>query len=235
MSEQQKSGESSRNLLEQMEGGWDAPEPGSAKEKDLHAELDAAADRLVQTLDPPPVSGSRVDDLDGGWDDDEDEEEEDDEADEPELPDERLDPVAYAAAKKAREERIEAKRQRRRLKAEAKKARRKARVDAQKQKQKGKTKKARAPQKAERPASERKEPRRGSSAVAKPASASADTDDTDTDTDFATADEDAPRTRKPSPNRVASKSLLSGTNQWMLAVAVVVFVAAAIFAAVVAR
>ena len=232
MSEQQKSGESSRNLLEQMEGEWDLPKPGSGAEKDLHAHLDAAADRLVESLDPPPVSVPRMDELDGGW-DDEDEDDEEEEDDEPELPDERLDPVAYAVAKKARDERMEAKRQRRRVKAEAKKARRKARVDAQKQKQKGKTKKARAPQAPERPT---KKERRA--ALAKPARVRTDGDE-DSGIDSSASDDaeviDVPRSRKPSPNRIAKKSLLSGTNQWMLAVAVLIFVAAAIFAAVVAR
>ena len=224
--------ESSQNLLEKMEDDWDLPKPGGPEQKHAAeldaAELDAAADRLLESLDPPPVSVPNIEALDTGWGDDDDDEEEEEE-EEPELPDERLDPVAYAAAKKARDERIEARRQRRRVKAEAKKARRKARVDAQKQKQKGKTKKAKAPTRSEHPPKASTRPRAKAKAP--------DDDDAGARADEADdADEaEAPRSRKPSPNRLPSKSMLSGTNQWMLAIAVVVFVAAAVFAAVVAR
>ena len=227
--------ESSQNLLEKMEDDWDLPKPGGPEQKHAAeldaAELDAAADRLLESLDPPPVSVPNIEALDTGWgDDDDDEEEEEEEEEEPELPDERLDPVAYAAAKKARDERIEARRQRRRVKAEAKKARRKARVDAQKQKQKGKTKKAKAPTRSEHPP-------KVSKASTRPRAKAKDPDDDDAGGDEAeqTDEAEAPRSRKPSPNRLPSKSMLSGTNQWMLAIAVVVFVAAAVFAAVVAR
>ena len=235
--------ESTRNLLAEIEGDWDSPRPGATKPanptpEELHAELDAAADRLVDSLEPPPLSVRNVEELDSGWgdtdDDDEDDgdDEDDDEANEPALPDEHLDPVAYAAAKLAREERLEARRERRRAKSEAKKARRKARVDAQKSKQKGKQRKARAPQKAARP--ERK---------AKPTPRESSGDDEgereDSGDDDVAAAPAPTRTRaKAQPARSSSsatKPMLSKTNQWMLAVAVIVFIAAATFAAVVAR
>jgi hypothetical protein len=232
--------ESTRNLLDEIEGDWDTPKPRAAASPEVQAALDAAADRLVDSLDPPPVSVPTMDELDSGWDEEDEDDEEEDEEDEVELPDERLDPVAYAAAKKAREERDEARRQRRRAKAEAKKARRTARLEAQKSKQKGKQKKARAAPKPARPAKEAaKEARRNRArAAAKPALAR-DEDDTSTDT---AGEDDVEATGTPSrsraklpPSRPMKKPMLSTTNQWMLAVAVLVFVAAAIFAAVVAR
>lgn len=223
--------ESSRDLLDQIEGDWDAPRAGSPTERRMHAELDAAADRLMESLEPPPLDGPAMAELDSGWGDDDEDEEEEDEP-EPELPDERLDPVAYAAAKKARDERIEAKRARRRAKAETKKARRKARSDAQKQKQKGKTKKGRSPQKsAQPPKAERR-----AAAAAKRARASDDEDEAPS-SDDAQEDEAPSRARaKLPPSRpMKSPAMMSKTSMWMLAVAVVVFLAAAIFAAVVAR
>jgi hypothetical protein len=218
--------ESSRNLLDKIEGEWDSPSPprAAAATPEVQAALDAAAARLVDSLDPPPVSVPTMDELDSGWGEEDDEEEDEEEEIEPELPDERLDPVAYAAAKKARDEHVEARRQKRRAKAEAKKARRKARLDAQRSKQKGKAKAKKA-----RPAP-------------KPAPRSK-VDDAETD---AADDEDElqpsslpPRAKAklpPSkPMSAAKKPMLSKTNQWMLAVAVIIFLAAAIFAAVVTR
>ena len=231
--------ESTRSLLAQIEGDWDAPKSGTAKAAnptaaELHAELDAAADRLVESLDQAPIS---VRALDSGWggdhDDDTDDADDADDANEPALPDEQLDPVAYAEAKKARDERVEGRRERRRVKLEAKKARRKARVDAQKSKQKGKQRKGRPPQqqKAARPERSARPNVRESS----------DADDTDESSDDEVAETRAPvRTRaKAQPSQSSSSSatkpMLSKTNQWMLAVALIVFVAAATFAAVVAR
>jgi cobalamin biosynthesis Mg chelatase CobN len=232
--------ESTRSLLAQIEGEWDAPKSGTAKagpapsrpptEEELHAELDAAADRLVGSLEPPPLE-----ELDSGWGDSEDEADDTDDADdanEPALPDEQLDPVAYAEAKKARDERVEARKERRRAKVEAKKARQKARALAQKSKQKGKQRKARPPQqKAARPERSAKPNVRESS----------DADDGDESSEEEVADTRAPaRTRAKAQSSSlssssAQKPMLSKTNQWMLAVAVIVFVAAATFAAVVAR
>ena len=239
--------ESTRNLLEQIEGEWDSPEPGEprkAPSPEIQAALDAAADRLTEALDPPPISVPTMDELDSGWggeEEDEDDGEDEEDEIEPELPDERLDPVAYAAAKKARDERVEAKRQRRRLKVEAKKARRRARLDVQKQKQKGKQKKARNPAadaaKAKATAkAEAKAARNAArtSAARSTASASADADVKSDDTDDVAS---APSRAKAklSPSKPMAKGGLSKTNQWMLAIAIVIFVAAAIFAAVVAR
>ena len=234
--------ESTRNLLAEIEGDWDSPRPGhlptrraALRRDELHAALDAAADRLVDSLDPPPVSVRNVEELDSGWgdtDEDDDDEEEDDEANEPELPDERLDPVAYAEAKKARDERIEARRERRRAKAEAKKARRKARAEAQKSKQKGKQRRRkRPPQKARASGAFGQAARRARAQ----ATTTRERDDS--------GDEDVAPTPAPCASRAkaqlasssATKPMLSKTNQWMLAVAVIVFIAAAIFAAVVAR
>ncbi len=226
--------ESSRNLLAEIEGDWDSPRPPrAAATPEVQAALDAAAARLVDSLDPPPVSVPTMDELDSGWgaEDDDDGEEEDDE-DEPELPDERLDPVAYALAKQAREERIEALRVRRRAKEAAKKARRKARLDAQRSKQKGKQKKARpAPPPARPSKEERKRARRDA--------------DGEPSTDGGIDDEaeelqpsslpSRPKKLPPSKPMSGTKPMLSKTNQWMLAVAVVIFLAAAIFAAVVTR
>jgi hypothetical protein len=75
---------------------------------------------------------------------------EDDEPEEPEepeqpLPDEHLDPVAYATAKKAREAREEAQRERRKVRAEAKKQRQALRAAQVREKQKTKQKRAGKP------------------------------------------------------------------------------------------
>ncbi|MDB5217993.1 MAG: hypothetical protein JWO86_5920 [Myxococcaceae bacterium] len=235
--------ESSRNLLDKIEGDWDSPSPPrAAATPEVQAALDAAAARLVDSLDPPPVSVPTMDELDSGWDEEDEEDDEEDDEDEPELPDERLDPVAYALAKKAREERIEARRARRRAKVEAKKARRKARIDAQRSKQKGKQKKARPAPKPARPSKEERNRARKAAAAE---SRTRGTDDDHTTTGEGADDDDelqpsslpsrAKAKLPPSKPMSGSKPMLSKTNQWMLAVAVVIFLAAAIFAAVVTR
>ncbi len=227
--------ESTRSLLAQIEGEWDAPKSGTAKAAnptaaELHAELDAAADRLVESLNPPPVSVRNVEELDSGW-GDTDDDDDDDDANEPALPDEQVDPVAYAEAKKARDERIEARQERRRAKVEAKKARRRARVDAQKSKQKGKQRKARPPQ----PTAARPE------RSAKPGvRESSDADESDVFEKEDVAEVRAPvraraKAQSSQSSSSATKPMLSKTNQWMLAGALIVFIAAATFAAVVAR
>jgi hypothetical protein len=237
--------DSSRNLLDKIEGEWDSPSPPrAAATPEVQAALDAAAARLLDSLHPPPVSVPTMDELDSGWGEEDDEEEEEEEEEvEPELPDERLDPVAYAEAKKARDERVEARRQKRRAKADAKKARRKARLEAQRSKQKGKQKKARPAPKPARPSKEERNRTRKAAAAARAKTDDDDDDETDTADD---EDEDelqpsslpsrAKAKLPPSkPMTSGSKPMLSKTNQWMLAVAVVIFLAAAIFAAVVAR
>ncbi len=114
--------ESNPALLDNVDGGWEEDENESASSE---------ADMRASTPDIAAV--------DSAW-GDEDDEEEEEEAEEP-LPDEALDPVAYAAAKKAREEREEARRQRRKLRAEAKRQKQKERAEAARQKQKAKQKK----------------------------------------------------------------------------------------------
>jgi hypothetical protein len=225
--------DSTRNLLAAIEGDWDALDldaSPSAASPETRAALDAAADRLVDSLDPPPISVPTMDELDSGWGlgEDEEEEEEDEEEDEEELPDAALDPVAYAAARNARDARLEARRERRRAKADAKKARRKARAEAQKQKQKGKSRKARPPGAGARAGArtEAKAIARG----AKDAGEQGEPDEQDEqDEPVATT---LARARGKTP---PSKAMLSKANQRMLAVAIVVFVAAALFAAAVAR
>jgi hypothetical protein len=239
--------DSSRNLLDKIEGDWDSPSPPRAAATgvpaSVQAELDAAADRLIESLHPPPVSVRTMEELDSGWDEDDEEEDDEEEEVEPELPDERLDPAAYAVAKKARDERVEARRQKRRVKAEAKKARRKARLEAQRSKQKGKQKKARpAPKPARPPKEERNRARKAAAAATRAqgddnedAQAEADGDDDDELQPSSLPSRARAKLPPSKPMTAASKPMLSKTNQWMLAVAVVIFLAAAIFAAVVAR
>lgn len=228
--------EARRKMLAELERAWDdTPRPPGASEAadvtaqsvkpptaEMRAALDAAADRLVESLDPPPVSVPSMDDLDSGWGAEQEEEDDDDEeeqpASEPELPDEKLDPVAYAEAKKAREDRASALRERKRMKAEAKKARRKARLGAQKSKQKAK--KARPPAPV-RPAKEQKK--------------AAERADATTDDDALEAAAVPSQRAKSPPSRLAKKSMLSSTNTWMLGIALAIFIAAAIFVAVITR
>lgn len=178
--------ESTRNLLAEIEGGWGTPSPPGVDDA-APAPLDAAA----------PASTPNVDALDDGWLDDLFPDDEDDEADdadeepEPELPDERLDPVAFAEAKKAREERAARRKEKRRAKAEAKRARQKARGAAARQKQK--TKKSR--------------PSTAKAETAKPAAKSDDADRSSS-RDVADAAHDAPAPKEvaePRPRRVAPK------------------------------
>ena len=244
--------EARRKMLAELEGSWDTPKPDVVAQvagqpqqpptPEMQAALDAAADRLVESLDPPPVSVPSMDELDSGWgaekdDDEEDDEPEEAEEPEPELPDEKLDPVAYAAAKQARDERAAATRERRRVKAEAKKARRKARMDAAKGKQKGKQKKARPPAVA-RSAKEAKAQARADALAASRRAKAAAADD-------ATSDDDEPieaagvpsraRAKAPPSRLMEKKPMLSATNAWMLGIALAIFIAAAIFVAVVTR
>src|SRR5262245_35238099 len=99
--ENQEKRESTRNLLEQLEGGWDVAESGGAPPQ----------------VPQEPQSSPSLDELDARWgddlfgeDDDDEDGEEDEVAEEPELPDERADPVAYAEAKRAREQRADERR-----------------------------------------------------------------------------------------------------------------------------
>jgi cobalamin biosynthesis Mg chelatase CobN len=110
---------------------------------------------------------------------------------------------------------MKARRERRRAKLEAKKARQRARVDAAKGKQKSKSKKA-------RPAA----PAAPIKKIKRPRVEAADAD----------ASEPIAREEKTSSSITKTKrSALSGKSTWILALAVVVFVAAAIYAALVSR
>ena len=237
-----------RKLLAEIESSWDSPKPGAVTASplqpptpEMQAALDAAAHRLVDSLDPPPISVPGMDELDSGW-EEEDEDDDEPEESEPELPDERLDPVAYAAAKQARDQRIEGRRERKRVKAEAKKLRRRARAEAAKVKQKGKTKTARPPAVAQAAKvakakaradlvarSRRAKLANGDDEVEDPSAA-----EPEADADIADLSSRA-RAKAPPSRPMAKKPMLSGTNTWMLAIALLVFVAAAIFAAVVTR
>src|SRR5690348_4873533 len=101
--------DSSRDLLEELEDGWATPPaPGASSVKAESAR--PSEETRESDKDKDHDDKDDVDALDEGWldeffpenDDDEDDEPEEEE---PELPDERLDPQAFALAKKAREER----------------------------------------------------------------------------------------------------------------------------------
>lgn len=224
--------ESTPNLAD-LESGWATPRGLEVAPKAVEAPADEepGADE-----DDPTEGRSSTPDLeavDKGWlddlFDDEADEEADEDEDEDELPDERLDPEAYAAAKKAREERAEARRVRRKAKLEAKRARQKARIEEARARQKGKAQKARSGKpKATNAKGKRPKPARTGPilTVATP------------------ADGEAPESLPPASGRVrkgTGRQLTSDAppkvaTQWkLLAVAIVVFLAAAAFAAVISR
>ena len=232
--------EARRKLLAELEGTWTPStgtvgtdvtgEPVQAPTAEMQAALDAAAERLVESLEPPPSVPSMAE-LDSGWgeDEDDDADEEPDAGLETELPDEKLDPLAYAAARKAREERSEARRERKRSRADGNKARRKARVDAARAKQKGKTRKARpaaAAQAATIPKAIRRAAKR-ERAEARGANAGVSV--------AGGAEGDAASASIESHLLARVGRVGRSSNSRMLALALVIFVAAAIFAAVVAR
>jgi len=174
----------------------------------------------VHSLSQVPADAPSLQAVDSGWDDEEEEEEEDEP--EPELPDERLDPVAYAAAKAAQAERIEARRERKRAKDAAKKARRKARAEEIKSKQKGKSRKTRPP--TPPPAQKIKRTRQ----VAKTATPRAERSDSMTEI------EPSPRTgsrKSQSPmEKQIKRAAVSTRSIGILAVAFFVFAAAVLYA-----
>src|SRR5438105_4443876 len=111
MPDQRPRQDSSRNLLEELEDGWASNRNVEAAAK---AEAEAAGEETETETEAERSSTPNVNDLDEGWLDQlfpEDEEEEPEE-EEPELPDEKLDPVAFAAAKKAQAERLAARKER---------------------------------------------------------------------------------------------------------------------------
>jgi hypothetical protein len=127
--------DSSRDLLEELEDGWAAPPPLAPSSVLAREPSPSSPD--VEALDKGWLDDLFPSDEDGDEDDPAEEEEEEDEP-EPELPDERLDPEAFALAKKAREERAAKKKEKKRAKLEAKRTRQKARAAASRQKQKPK-------------------------------------------------------------------------------------------------
>jgi hypothetical protein len=198
-----------------MSGAPSAPTP-SDDEEENDDELDwdlepgeEGQDEQRLSVASSDVADPNLDALDSSWDEEEEEEPE------PDLPDERLDPVAYAAAKLAREERAQARRERKRAKDAAKKARQKQRVLDAKRKQKGKSKKQRAPA----PKSTAKVERARAKKI---------------DAEIETPDDVEPETRVAASSKkskaIAKNKTLSPTNAWILAVVVLVFVGAVGFA-----
>ncbi len=251
--------ESTRNLLEQIEGGWDAHDGDEEGDHAPRANGEKAQERDVVS---PPASAPSLEELDARWgddlfgdgeddeddedadesadqgtdeedDDDDDDEDETDEADEsePELPDERLDPVAYAAAKKAREERAEDRRKKRRAKLDAKRAKKKARAEAiAKKKKKQKSKKARGPSpRAERRArAEAKAEARAKAKAAAKASARRDEVEEASEPD----DEEAPVSGTSPKAKRAEAPLAKGPPWTLIAIGAVVLLGATALVAV---
>lgn len=192
--------------LAALEGGWEKDEGGE----------DVSGDR-TSTPDLAAVDEGWLDDLFPEGDDADDEEPEEEE---PELPDERLDPEAYAAAKKARDERAAARREKKKAKLEAKRARQRARAAEARAKQKGKQK-----------AKSRPKPKPERVAKSKPATR----DERAREEEAETADEEleAPRKKPPANTPLAKPGI---ATQWkLLAVAIAVFLGAAALAAALAR
>lgn len=186
------------------------PEPVE-EEDDLDWDIEPGADSVA-------AAGSDTD-IDSGWDDEKDKEEElAIEKAELELPDEKFDPVAYAAAKKSIEERKAARRDKKRAKDAAKKARREARAREAKAKQKGKKPKPRIVQTAKTPPAKTK-----SKPVSKSVSREPELEDETSEEIEARAD------AKPAKRRLSSTSL------WTFGIIVAVFIAAIAYAAMHAR
>jgi cobalamin biosynthesis Mg chelatase CobN len=194
--------------LDALEGGWDESD---------------------RTSDEPDLSK-----LDEGWLDElfpEEDEPDEEEDEEPPLPDERLDPEAYAAAQKAREERAVARQKKKKAKLEAKRARQRARAAEakQKQKQKQKPKKDKARERERAKAKAKAKEARDARGAASPRESDAEIEP------VSSGDEDdAPVAKKTATAKRAR--IENRSTQWkLLAVVVVVFLAAAAFAAAMAR
>jgi hypothetical protein len=113
--------------------------------RDSTRDLLASVDESWGTPPPlAPISSPDIASLDAGWADDE----ADDVVEEP-LPDEHLDPVAYAKAKREREQRAAARREKRRMKSTAKREKQRARDAAAREKQKAKKPRSSRPDAAE--------------------------------------------------------------------------------------
>lgn len=209
-----ESQDSARDLLETLEEGWGSLEaaPGEAP-----APAPPTANGALRMDDVPAPSTSTPDlaSLDDGWLDDLFPGGDADDDDEPDLPDERLDPEAFARAKAARDERAAKKKERRRAKAEARRARQRARADATRQKQKAKKGRVTsAPLRAATPSSTRR-PESGSHMRAPREETARD--------DAALTSKPRPRTRAPAPRRapstLASVKLLAVVLGTLLALA----------------
>lgn len=213
--------DSSRDLLEELEDGWGTPPAPSV----------IAADAARPMPEIP--DDAELDNIDGGWLDElfpEAEEPDEPEEPEPELPDERVDPVAFAAAKKAREERAAARKEKKRLKLEAKRARQKARAAAVRQKQKAQKQRGK-PQKQKARKPEKKKAR-----VAAPAAARA-TDDIAPIDELDDGDESAEAMEKvvrPSASGGKVPPSTLGSIK-LLAIVLAVLIAVAVFAAAVIK
>lgn len=203
-------------------GMSDAPGAAETSDEEDNDELDWDVEAGDQESDDEPrnslnMADPNLDALDSSWDD-----QEEPEIPEPVLPEEKLDPVAYAeakaayaAAKAARAEREEARRERKRTKDATKKARQKQRVLQAKQKQKGKSKKQRAPA----PKSTAKVER----AREKKVEAIEEVDTTETETREASP-------KKKSRAIEKKPAGMSSTNMMIIAVVVLVFIGAIGFA-----
>ena len=187
------------------------PAPVEEEEADeLDWEIEPGADSVATAA---PESDP---DVDSGWEDEKEEKEI--EAAEAALPDEKFDPVAYAAAKKAIEERKAARREKKRSKDAAKKAKREARAREARAKQKGKKPKPRLVQTAKTPAPK----------SAAKASRAAEPSKRERD------EEGNEESSQASQTNVAKRKLSS--NNWIvLGIVIAVFVAALTYAALHAR
>jgi hypothetical protein len=207
-----------KDSLQEIEGGWETPPPAKV------SSAQAAADDEDRASTPDLAA------VDEGWLDDlfpeADEADEEEEEPEPELPDERLDPEAYALAKKARDERAAARRERKKTKLEAKRARQRARAAEARAKQKGKSKSKAARPKAQ-PGPKKKQ--RAASLAA------GDPDLTTADEASALDQEESLPARKRGTSGAAPVSRGIATQWKLLALAIAIFVAAAALAAALAR
>ncbi len=229
--------DSSRDLLEELEDGWGAaPTPAggislsggpqaNAKAEEPPSES-APAEAGADDLPTHTTSSPDLKSLDDGWLDDlfpgEEPDDDDDDEPEPELPDERLDPEAFALAKKARDERAAKKKDKKRSKADAKRARQKARAEAMRQKQKAK--KARPAAQARKvPEPSRKKTARNTN-VGEDRSASADTAREEAAEERATSRSRAKAVVAPrrAPSTLASVKLLAVVLAILLALAAAV-------------
>jgi hypothetical protein len=160
---------------------------------------------------------------------DEDDEDEDEEP-EPELPDERLDPEAFALAKKARDERVLRRKEKKRAKAEAKRARQKARTTATRQKQKAKKARPASPPRREpEPARKKSERPR----AAQHADSSTNDDAETIDATPVKAPSNRPRANAASsPSERPAPSTLGSVKRLAIVLAILLAVAAAVAAIV---